>query len=497
MNLVASDDFGSAVRDDSGELKVHDHQFPSANAAVAFLMGAPQEAIDAHEKFSKGVVRVDLFGLREGGSIEGELHAPLRPELPELEPGKGYLIDAVVRTLKMGHVFTQGTADSNEVWLDVTVKSGTRVIGRSGARGEDGQVDPWSHFLNVYMLDREGRRIDRRNAQDIFIPLYDHQIPPGAADVIHYAFELPADVTEPVTIDVALRYRKFDTTYVRQFQGDEFDGNDLPIMTLATDSLTLPVRGGAAVAEQKVEIQPWERWNDYGIGLLRKAGASGPAGELRQAEEAFRQVEELGRPDGPLNLGRVYLREGRLEDAAVALKRAAEHDPPAYPWSVLWFSGLVDKQNGFLDEAIADFKELVTLDSAEVRKREFDFSQDYLLLNELGQTLYERAKEERGEERRIQREVLLREALGYFERTLAIDSENLAAHYNLYLILAELGDHVKSEEHRKLHEKYKPDDNARDRAVSTARRSDPAANHAAEAVVIYDLQRQGAFGLAE
>jgi len=73
----------------------------------------------------------------------------------------------------------------------VVVKSGGRVIGRSGGRDDGGRVDPWSHFVNVYMLDHEGRRIDRRNAQDIFVPLYDHQIPPGAADVVHYVLEVP------------------------------------------------------------------------------------------------------------------------------------------------------------------------------------------------------------------------------------------------------------------------------------------------------------------
>ena len=51
------------------------------------------------------------------------------------------------------------------------------------------------------------------------------------------------------------------------------------------------------------------------------------------------------------------------------------------------------------------------------------------------------------------------------------------------------------EEHRRLHEKYRPDDNARDLAVAAARRRDPAADHAAQAIVIYDLQRPGAFGL--
>ncbi len=40
--------------------------------------------------------------------------------------------------------------------------------------------------------------------------------------------------------------------------------------------------------------------------------------------------------------------------------------------------------------------------------------------------------------------------------------------------------------------RYKPDDNAADRAVRLAREKYPAANHAAEAVVIYPLQRPGA-----
>ncbi len=496
MGLVASDDFGARQRDDSGELKVHDHQFPSANTAIPFLLGAPQEAIDAHRKFNEGVMRVDLFALREGGTIEGPLHAPLRPTLPELAAGQRYLLDAVIRTVKMGHPFTQGTADSNEAWLELTIKDGERVVGKSGGRAEDGTVDPWSHFVNVYMLDREGKRIDRRNAQDIFVPLYNHQIPPGAADVVHYAFEVPADVSGPLTFELALNYRKFDTHYMRLFQGEQFDGNDLPILVLATDTLSLPV-GGAAATPQERALEPWERWNDYGIGLLRKAGTGGMAGELRQAEEAFRQVEGLGKADGALNLGRTYLREGRLDDAAAALARAGAQTPPANAWSLLWFSGLVNKQNGFLDEAIADFEKLVTLDTAETRKREFDFSQDYRLLDELGQTLYERAKEERGEGRRAARQELLDRAVGFFERALELDPEDLSAHHNLGLIYGELGRTEESEQHRKLHEKYKPDDNARDHAVSVARRNDPAADRAAEAVVLYDLQRPGAFGLPD
>ena len=42
----------------------------------------------------------------------------------------------------------------------------------------DAALDPWSKMFNAFVIDREGGRIDRRNPQDIFLPLYNNQIPP-------------------------------------------------------------------------------------------------------------------------------------------------------------------------------------------------------------------------------------------------------------------------------------------------------------------------------
>jgi tetratricopeptide (TPR) repeat protein len=436
-------------------------------------------------------MRVDLFALRRDGVIDGELVAPLRPSVPALVPGESYLLETVVRTLKMGHPFTQGTSDSNEIWLEVTATSGGRVIGKSGGLSDDDRtVDPWSHFVNAFVIDREGRRINRRNAQDIFMPLYSNQIPPGAADSVHFRLEVPPDATEPIEVEVALHYRKFDTEYMQFVEQDPDWENHLPVMTLARDRVVFPV-GSAAPAEVAAPATAeWERWFDYGIGLFRKTGR----GQLRQAEEVFKQVEALGRPEGPINLARVYLREGRItHEAPEALRRARDFDPPANEWQVLWFTGLVNKQNGRFDEAIANFRQLVEGGFAQAVGRNFDFSKDWGLLVELGNTLYERAKQERGPERREAREVLLREAVGYLEQALKYDSEDMAAHYNLMLIYGELGDTARSEAHAAQHAKYKPDDNATDRAIAAARMSYPAANHAAEGVVIYDLSRPEAF----
>jgi tetratricopeptide (TPR) repeat protein len=494
MPLRPSDEFGARDFDGSGVRSVHDHLFPGANTGIPHLVEMPDWVIEAHRDFNEGVMRVDLFGVKEGGTIDGRLVAPLRPEVPELVPGRPYLLETVIRTVKVGHLFTQGTADSNEIWLDVIAKSGDRVVGRSGGMGEHNRVDPWSHFVNVYMLDRDGNRIDRRNPQDIFIPLYNNQIPPGAADTVHFLLDLPPDLTEPVTVEVKLQYRKFDTTYMQHVFGEGFV-NDLPILTLATDRVTFPVAGSEVeVTNPPSPVVEWQRWNDYGIGLLLKGGKS--RGELRQAEEAFARVEALGRPDGPLNLARVYFEQGTVRDRAIeALERAASFEPPAPFWTVAWFTGLVNKQNGYLDEAIESFRSILEADTPEMRRRGFDFTKDYRVLTELGQTLVERSKLERGEARLAARHTLLREAEGYFLRALALDPENIPAHYNLALLYPQLGEEEKGRRHMAEYLRYRPDDNARDRAIAAARRMDPAANRAAEAIVIYDLRRPGAFEL--
>jgi tetratricopeptide (TPR) repeat protein len=507
MPLKESNDFGAQFFADSKKLSIHDHLFPSANTGIAWMRDKP-DIIAAHQEFLKDVMRVDIFGIKEGGTIDGKLHAPLRPEVPTLRPGSTYLLETVIRTLKMGHLFTQGTADSNEVWLDVTVTSGERVIGRSGGLDERQAVDPWSHFVNVFMLDRDGNRISRRNPQDIFVPLYNHQIPPGAGQTVHYGLQLPDDLDAPVTVEIKLQYRKFDTTYmdfvtssakpgdvpIRGHQRGETYINNLPITTLAVDRVTFPVAGVDDVPDNPTPDFPaWQRWNDYGIGLLLKGKA-----ELRQAADAFAEVEKLGRFDGPLNLARAYYTEGRLDEAVEAIARAAAHtDPPAYPWTIAWLSGQVNREQGRLVEAERNFRSVLEDDTPQRRERKFDFSLDYEVINLLGQTLFDRAKQERGPERQPARTALLQEAVATFQKTLAIDSENVTAHYNLQLLYAQLGDEQKAADHRRLHARYKPDDNARGRAVRLAREKYPAANHAAEAVVIYPLHRPGAPGLAQ
>lgn len=511
MPLMRSDDFSSRIHGTNTFRAVHDHLFPSANTGVAARRDEPvevrSEIIRRHQEFMKDSVRIDLFGLKEGGGIDGRLLAPIRPATPVLEPGKEYLLETVVRTVKLGHPLTQGTVDSNELWADVTVTDGDgRVVGRSGGLGSHREVDPWSHFMNVYMLDRDGNRIDHRNAQDIFVPLYNNQIPPGAAAVLHYRLKVPPGTKGPLRVDAKVNYRKFDTIYLNYvYGGTNYQRgapfvltNDLPVTVMATDSVLLPVAGGPGATNAPSPIPPWQRWNDYGIGLFLKGDKGSEKGELIQAASAFEQVEKLGRADGPLNLARVYFKEGRLTDAVSALQRANDTNrftPAGNRWTIAWLNGLVNKQNGFLDVAIREFTSILEDRYPELERRGLDFSRDYEVINELGQTLFERAKMERGNPER--QRAFLEAAVRRFKDTLVIDPENVTAHYNLALLHAQLGNRDLSAEHRKAHERYRPDDNARDRAVAVARRANPAADRAAQAVVIYDLHRPGAFELPQ
>jgi tetratricopeptide (TPR) repeat protein len=485
MPPKASDDPAARELAEGGAKSVHDHLFAAANTAVPALLGRPPEENAARAAVLERAARLDIFGLREDGTIDGPLLAPIRPELPSLVPGRRYLLELVVRNIGVGHDLTQGTADSNELWLDVALNAGGRPIGRSGARAADGSVDPGAYFVNAYVLDRDGNRIDRRNVQDIFVALYDHQIPPGAATVVQYAVHLPDDLAEPVTIEAALRYRKFDTALYRHVRGPAFQVNDLPIVTLAVDGVTLPIQGGTEVPLQTRDIPVWERWNDYGIGLLRQ----GRKGRLRQAAEAFQVVESLRPGDGALNLARVFYEEGRLDEAAEALRRAQSSDPPAAAWTIAWYSALIEREFGYLDASIANLEALAETGFESARARGFDFGGDYRMLTELGRTLYERARQTRGEPRRAERNSLLQRAADRLEQALALDPENAAAHHSLSLVYADLGRSDVAAEHRRLHEIYRTDDQAIQRAVTLHRSRNPVADHAAEAIAIYDLQR--------
>ena len=140
---------------------------------------------------------------------------------------------------------------------------------------------------------------------------------------------------------------------------------------------------------------------------------------------------------------------------------------------------------------MVNLRRLVETDFEEARRRGFDFSKDDRLLRSLADTLL-LASRSADEAERVR---MLEEAKTWVRQALELDVQQYRSWYLLARIEQALGDESAAEAALAEHARYKPDDNARDRAVALARQRYPAANHAAEAVVIHDLQRDGAFGL--
>jgi tetratricopeptide (TPR) repeat protein len=286
-----------------------------------------------------------------------------------------------------------------------------------------------------------------------------------------------------IDIAAALKYRKFDTDYYLLSTGSDGDVNPLPVTAISRDRAALKLTGAEEdmLENEKVPKKAlWERLNDYGIGLFRKPDKS----QFRQAEAVFKRVEALGRQEGTLNLARLYYSDGRLEQASAALDRL-DYAAIDNPWTVTWLAALIDRDNGYLDEAITLFEKLINTQWSSAAARGFDFSKDYRLLNTCASTLLTRARMEKPGS--TSRQAFIDRASAMYERALSLDPENVAAHYGMMQVYRLEGKPEQAKIQQQLHKLYKPDDSSRDTAIGLAREKDPYADLTANPVVIYDL----------
>ncbi len=128
--------------------------------------------------------------------------------------------------------------------------------------------------------------MDRRQPQDIRVPLYNNGIGPGAARVVHYRMTVPKDARG--TVDA---FGGHALPQVHPRLHDVLAGRghpSLPVTTLASDAVALRSPGAAALrptSRTRGNPDPlWLRWNDYGIGLFLQ-------GDLKGAARAWTKVD--------------------------------------------------------------------------------------------------------------------------------------------------------------------------------------------------------------
>jgi tetratricopeptide (TPR) repeat protein len=491
MPRVASND--PAAKDGT----VRSHRFAAANTAVPFVNRDTAQLKAVHEFLQDGQVSIDVFGIvrtgapaesgppSAGGDVQqattfavgeesfrqGGLPPILAPAAEVLGPfgaapvtvarGESVRLEVVVRTRKVGHFFPGGTVDAFDVWVEVEARDNLgRTLLHSGALDPSGAVEPGAHRYRSLLLDEHGNPINKRNAWAARSVAYVRLIPPGAADTIHYRLDIPKDSGDTISITARLKYRKFEWWNTQWayagtrdparhsfelgpghddgawlFTGDtsRVSGQlkaipDLPITEMAVGRATLSVVTNAAPRDTPSQAADniRERWNDYGIGLLLQ-------GHIRGAEAAFLRVTQIdpAYADGWVNIARARIQEGNLTGAEEVLRKALTVDPALA--KTHFFLGTTLRALGRYDEALTHLRQAASR-----------YPRDRVVLNQIGRVLF------------LKREFA--HAIVEFHRVLAIDPEDLQAHYNLMLSYQGLGDPAGAERERVLYERFKADE---------------------------------------
>jgi Flp pilus assembly protein TadD len=390
--------------------------------------------------------------------------APLNRVQPVVRRGDTVRVDVVVRTRSIGHFFPGGTVDAFDTWLEL---KGTDDRGQtifwSGKVEDDGKgpVEKGAHFYRALQVDGHGHPINKRNAWSTRAVVYVRLIPPGAADTVHFRVAIPNSAGSQIKLHARLCYRKF-SWYNTQFSfagipdpnqpkadvTPDYDdrqmiltGNpqdvsakekkipDVPIVALAEDEVTLQVSDHNAPApppQVQLNAKEWQRWNDYGIGLLLQ-------GDLKGAEAAFQKITEIDahNPDGWVNMGRAAVQEGDMERARAVLKHALEIDPKLARAN--FFYAKVLRNDGDYDGAAERLRTVLS-----------QYPRDRVALNDLGRILF--LKRQYGE------------AIEQLKAVLDIDPEDLQANYNLMLCYNGVGDQQRAHDYQVRYLRFKADE---------------------------------------
>jgi tetratricopeptide (TPR) repeat protein len=411
--------------------------------------------------FAVGEKQRKSYGMEGVTRHASNVIAPLTQSNATVRRGEEVRIDVVVRSRNVGHFFPSGTVDAHEVWLELKAFDDLgKSLFWSGAvaNEEKGAVEPGAHFYRSYLLDSQGNHLYKNDIWAAREVVHLNLIPAGGVDVAHYRLRVPADCGEKIYLQAALNYRKFNWEYTQWVFGRQRDPNphhfdfstnssrgpallidklddlvstipavpDLPIVAMAKDEATLSVID--STAEKPAPMiqsgeRDWERWNDYGIGLLSQ-------GDLQGAEAAFLKVTELAPDyaDAWVNIGVTRLQNGRIGGVRSVLEKAMQINPDLV--RARYFYGVLLKAQGKYDTALAHLKKVLK-----------KFPRDRVVRNERGH-LYLLMKD-------------YERAIKDFQKVLTIDPENLEAHYFLMHAYRAMGEVENAEKAEAFYHRFK------------------------------------------
>ena len=415
---------GGGEPDADGGAHPRSHSFAAANTALPALHHDTAQLGKVTAFLQASRIGLDLFAMSQGTAV----YAPLDRLPAALRRGETTRLDIVVRNRGVGHFFPGGKYVGQDCWLEVLARDDRgRTIFWSGRTQPGGAVDPGAHFFGSLWVDLRGRPTRGYEVWHNHSEVYTQRLEPNAAALARFLVKVPADAGDRLTLIARLRYRKFRPDFTLwAFAGLPGGAPEVPIVTLAEKTLTLPVTGAGAplpTMTRPVRVAAdWERWNDYAYALANQ-------GDFAAARPALATALALRPRDAE-----VWTTLANVDWAALDLPAARRDLDRAFALD----AGLPRARvvQGMMELRAASYAEsLVDLRAAAAR-----FPRDADLLREIGHALL-RSGDYRG-------------AVAAFDESLAIDSENPAAHFMLVQAYRHLGDWRRAAEHLALFKRF-------------------------------------------
>ena len=405
------------------------HRWPAANTAIPFFYKWPDQ-LDAVTKFLEAdAVGIDIFALRrkpQGISTE-EFIAPLNRSGFTISPADRITAEVVITNKNIGHSFPPELRDFYEAYVEfvVTDESG-KTLYQSGFIKPNGYLDESAHNYKTYLVKNDGSFNDKHHIWRTRGIAQNNLIHSGRSDIARYQFRIPAGAAGPLRLRARVQYRRFTRVFSDYALGKSID---YPIVTMATAEYSLRVGENTPIAARDIPknaMPDWRRWNNYGIALMDQK-------QYPLAIDAFihaATLDEKYRPTAQVNQAIGLIELDQYDRAAELLEKVLKTNPENM--RATFQQARVFIRRGQLDEAESNIRRVLAA-----------FPRDRMSLQQLGELCkikhdYTGAQE-------------------CYEKVLAIDPEDLGAHYNLMLVFRKLGKKEEAKREAKIFADLKDD----------------------------------------
>jgi Tfp pilus assembly protein PilF len=408
------------------------HRWATANTAIPTFYKWPDQLSAVNKFLENDALGIDIFALRRQtpGVTAEEFIAPVNRSNFKIAGGDRVTADVVITNKNIGHSFPPELRDFYEAYVEFIVSNDSgKAVYWSGFIKPDGYLDENAHNYKTYLVKADGTYNDKHHIWRTRVFAQNNQINSGRSDVARYQFQVPKNATRTLRLTARVRYRRFTRVFSDYALGKSVD---YPIVTMASAEYVLRVGDNQALVpnpNDKTAPPDWRRWNNYGIALLDQR-------QYPLAIDAFSHAAELDekyRPMAQVNRALANIELEQYDEAAKILDAVVKSDPTNM--RALFQQARIFMKRGQLDQAESNIRQVLAA-----------FPRDRISLQQLGELC------------KIKRDY--QGALECFGKILAIDPEDLGAHYNLMLVYRKLGRTEEAKREAKIFADLKDDPGA-------------------------------------